>query len=102
MRIRLLGLLDRDHSQGLSVEVLEAVTQHRSVDLLKHAAVDVHDEVRADTHDVSIVGRVVDLAESKAIAHDRVSAWKPVSDDVSSVEQVLMPERAAARAAKAA
>ena len=41
--------------------------EHRAVYLLKNVFTDVNFVVRVDSHDVDVVGRVVDLAQAQAV-----------------------------------
>ena len=67
-----------------SVVGLEAVTKHRSVDLFKNVGPDLDDVIRAHPKDVGLKGRVVDLAQRKAIRHDGVAVFVAVGKDVGS------------------
>jgi hypothetical protein len=51
------------------------VFQHRPVDLLQQVCPDLDDEVGPDPEDMTVVGRVMDLAESQAVAYRRGLAF---------------------------
>ncbi len=46
---------------------LEACLQHRAVDLAQEPVTDMYDAFRIDTHEVPVVGTVMDSAERETI-----------------------------------
>lgn len=55
------------HNQMISLETLESVLQHRTVDLGEHVVAHLEHQVGPDAHDVHVEHRVVQLAEGEAI-----------------------------------
>jgi len=64
--------LPRDR-ESLSLESLDPVLEHGTVDLVQDVAADADLEVRADADDVLVEARVVDLAEGEPIGDDRLA-----------------------------
>ena len=80
------------NSQRAAVKALESVDQHRSVDLVENCDADLDDEIRSDSHNVLVECCVMELAEREAIANSGIAL--PVRNDMSSIEQLLMPQTA--------
>ena len=76
------------------MHLLNAMTQHRAIDLLKKGAVDVDDVVRRDSEEVLIESRVMDLAQRQSVAYVRIAPSFPVADDVGGVQQLPVAEPA--------
>src|ERR1700730_6962739 len=55
------------HDQMISLETLEPVLQHRTVDLSEHVVAHLEHEVRPDTHDVHVERRVVLLQRARPL-----------------------------------
>ncbi len=58
------------HSQLNTVHSLDAVLEHRSVNLDEYVLADLDDQIWPHADDVSVVGRMVDLAETQAVGND--------------------------------
>src|ERR1039458_6843669 len=82
------------HEDALVVNALEAVEEHRTVDLDEHVRPDLDRVVRPDAHDVGVEGRVMDLAESQPVRYDRPSLGVSVREDMGRVQKLLVPEMA--------
>ncbi|MGN6089557.1 MAG: hypothetical protein ACTHNT_09735 [Actinomycetales bacterium] len=54
----------------------------------------MHHEVGADAKDVAVVRGMVNLAKTQTVAHDGLSTRLSVSNDVRSVEELPMTQRA--------
>jgi aminoglycoside phosphotransferase len=65
-----------------AVEMLEAVRQHWSIDLVEEPRVDMDDAIRVDAEKVAVVGQMVDRAEGESVDHGRSAAPIAVFDDV--------------------
>ncbi|MGI8869592.1 MAG: hypothetical protein ACR2F6_12250 [Mycobacteriales bacterium] len=74
--------------------VLQAVAEHRSVDLIEQPVVDLDDEVGWDAADVAVVRRVVDLAEGQAVGDHRLTARMSVGQDAGGVEELAVADPA--------
>jgi hypothetical protein len=71
-----------------ALKTLEAVDEHGAVDLIKEVSSDVDRQVRRDAENVRVEGRVVKLAQRKAIANGRFTLWVAVRQDVRGFEQL--------------
>ena len=71
---------------------LQAVLQHRSVDLGKDVGADLDYVVGADAEDVGVERRVVNLTKGQAVAHDRIPVLVTIRQDVRGVEQLDVPQ----------
>ncbi len=56
------------------MHVLEAVSQHGTVDLVQNVLAHLDPVVQPDTDDAGVVGRVVDLEHGEAVRDDRLAA----------------------------
>jgi hypothetical protein len=88
--IRLEALIVRD-SDPHALEPLKPVLEHRAVRLAQDIQPKVYHEIRADTEDVAIEGRVVKLAERDSIGHDGLTPRIAVGQDVGGLEQLQVP-----------
>lgn len=66
--------------------VLEPVSQHGSVDLVKQSVVNLDHIVRPDAKNVAVVCGMVDLAKRQSVGHDRITTRCVVGDDVRRIE----------------
>jgi hypothetical protein len=76
------------------VELLQAVSEHRTILLVEDVLSDLHNEVWPNAENGSIEGRVVDLAQCETIGDARLTEWIAVLDDVSRVEEFAMTKPA--------
>ena len=73
------------HGDPRPVEFLQSVQQHWPVFLLQNVLSNVNRIVRGHTHNLRVVGTVVDLAEGEPIRHFGPAALVPIWKDVSGV-----------------
>ena len=73
------------------MSALEAVFQHRAVDLGQQVRPDPDDWAGSDPEHVAVVGGVMDLAEGKPVADGGDACPFTVRDDVRSVNMVGQP-----------
>jgi hypothetical protein len=76
------------------VEPLESVFQHRAVDLFENVKSYVNDVIGSDADDVAIKRGVVELTERQPVGDLWITCRIAVSNDVRSVEELLMLESA--------
>jgi hypothetical protein len=89
-----LEVVDSRHVDVSALEALEAVLEHRAVDLLEHVEADLDLEVGCDADDVGIEGRVMQLAQREAVGNHWLSQGMAVGQDMGSVQQLVMAEPA--------
>ena len=77
---------------SLVVDCLEAVEQHRAVDLDQDVAPDLDRIVRPDTHDVGVEGSMVNLAEGQAVRHDGLPGRVTVREYVGGIQELGVVE----------
>jgi len=70
------------------------MNQQRSVVLLQNSLADLNSKVRPDAEDVRIESPVVELAQSEAVRHPRLTFRVPVRKNVGGVEQLGVAELA--------
>ena len=71
----------------LARDLLEAVPEHRTIDLFQNVAPDFDDVVGSHAKDVRVKRRVVELAEGESVGNDRLAARVPVRKDVRGFEE---------------
>lgn len=81
-RIRPVGRTARLQDRG-AVKALESGSQHRTVDLVEQPARDMYRAPRVDTHQVPVVGEVMDGAQRDPVGDRRRTARVAIVDDVS-------------------
>ncbi len=83
-----LIVMPRRKVERPAMEVLEAMPQHRAVDVAQHTREDF-DVQRIGLHrkEERVECRVVDAAQSDAIADDRRAFWGAVPNNVGRVEE---------------
>jgi hypothetical protein len=69
------------------VHLLESVHQHGAAGFGQGTLIDLDNPVWADAEEILIVGGVVNLAETQAVANDRETRVVCVRPDVGGVEQ---------------
>jgi hypothetical protein len=76
-----------------SVHLLESVLQHGAVGFGQETLIDLDNPVWADAEEILIVGGVMNLAETQAVAYDGETRFMCVWPDVGGVEEfaVLQP-----------
>ena len=85
------------------MELLQATSEHRAVDLVEQTPRDVDDAAGIDAEEVSVVGKMVDRAQRDAVDDDRGAARIAVVDDVRRLQQrcLAQPADRAARGVRA-
>src|SRR6266508_4699107 len=78
----------RYDEQPLVVHRLQAVLEHRPVDLIEDVLADVQGQVGTDAEDAGVESGVVDLAHRQAVGDHRVAGVLLVADDVRGVEEL--------------
>lgn len=76
------------------MKMLQAVREHRPVDLVQEPCVDVHRAVGVDAEQIAVVGQVMDCAQREAVDHCCAAERVTVLDDVRRLEQRRLLERA--------
>ena len=77
-----------------ALEALQPVLQHRAISLSENVKSHLHGEVGADAQDMAVKGGVMEFAEGQTVWDDRFSLGVPIREDVSSLQQFLMPQAA--------
>ena len=67
--------------------LLQPMPEHRTVDFIKQAMVNLDDAVGADSKNVLVVSSMMNLAQCQAIWHHRQAQRIVVRNDVSCIEQ---------------
>ena len=83
--------------QADSGHLLQAVPEHRTVELLENVRPDFHDEIGTNAQDVLVEGSVMDLAQADAVGDDGVTLEMPVGQDVRRIEQCDVLDRKSTR-----
>ena len=79
-------------SDGLAVQLLDAVAKHRAVNFIKDVFSDLDAVVGGDSDDMVVERRVVDFAQGQAVGHDGFTVLLAVLDDVSGVQEFAVPQ----------
>lgn len=74
------------------MKALQALSKHWPVDLVQQSTGYVHYAVRSDTHQVAVIGEVVNRTEREAVDDRRDSARASIFDDVGRLHQRLLPQ----------
>nr|WP_084956277.1 DEAD/DEAH box helicase family protein [Thermoactinospora rubra] len=80
------------HHQSQAVHLLQAVLEHRPVDLFEDIGPYLDHQVGTNPEDVLVIGGMVDLAQRQPVGHRGDAAFLPVRDDVGGIKQRQMPE----------
>ena len=78
----------------LAGDLLQAVTQHRAVDLFQNVAPDLDDTVRPYAKNVRVERGMVELAEGESVRNDRLAARVPIGEDVRGFEKLAVTQPA--------
>ena len=68
--------------------------EHRTVDFAKDVFPNLNDEIGPDADDVVVEGRVMQLAQGKAVGDYRIASRLSIRDDVCSVKQFFVTKLA--------
>ena len=71
---------------------LDAATKHWAIPLSEQPLADMDNAQRIDSHQVSVVGTVVNRAQREAIDHCSNPLRVDVAHDVAGLEQVAFPK----------
>ena len=82
------------HGDPLPLEPLQPIFQHRAVHLPQDVEAHLDHEIRAHAEDVSIKGRMVELAERQAVRHDGLSFGMAIGQDVGGFQEFGMSQAA--------
>lgn len=80
------GALPRKNHESFAVPPLEAVLEHRSIDLLEQIVPNLDHIIWPDTKDLGVVRRVVNLAQRQSVPNRCDAAFMPIRDDMRSVQ----------------
>jgi len=89
-----LEVVGARHMDAPALEALEAMLEHRPVDLLQHVEADRDLEVGRDADDVGVERGVMQLAEREAVGNHRLAERVNIRKDVSGPQQFVMAESA--------
>ena len=92
--IRALAACLRHHHQVLAVQILQAVAQHRAVDLSQQVRTNLNLRMRSDPKDPSVERRMMDFAQRQTVANHRFPAFDAIRNDMGGVQQFAMTKRA--------
>jgi len=70
------------------------MNQHRPVLLPQHVVSNLDPEVRRDAQDVRVECAVMQRTQREPVGHDRLGQGMPVRQDLSRLEELLMPQAA--------
>lgn len=76
------------------MHLLQAVLEHRAIDLVQQFAVDPDLEPGRDAEKAPVEGGVVNLAQRQPIGNDRIATLLRIADDVGGVEQLGVSQSA--------
>jgi len=76
----------------LAGDLLQAVPEHRTVDLFQNVAPDFDDVVGSHAEDARVEGRVVQLAEGESVGNDRLAARVSIGKDVRGFEELTVTQ----------
>jgi hypothetical protein len=65
--------------------------QHGAIHLEKDVLANMDMGIRINADNIRVVGRVVDLAETNSIAHERISFRVAIRKDVGRIKQLDVP-----------
>src|SRR2546425_13373608 len=77
-----------EYQEPLIVAVLKTVNEQRPVFLVEDVLADLDHEIRKDSQNVGVKGRVVELAQGQAVRHPGLTFRVPVRKNVGGVEQL--------------
>jgi hypothetical protein len=82
----------RNGHQLMTMQVLQAVTKHRTVDFCEQIRSNVNLGVWRNAQNPCIEGCMVNLAECQSISYDRLPTVNPIWDNVSRIQQLTVPQ----------
>ena len=84
----------REDEELVSLELLETVPKHRTVDFIKNVLAHLDDQIRTDADDVAVEGSVVQLAQCQPIRDHRFAPHMGIRENVGGIEQLHVVEAA--------
>jgi hypothetical protein len=79
---------------ALPRDFLQAVTQHRSIDLFQNVSTDLDEKLGCDPKDMTVEGGVMQLAQSDAIWNHWLTTRVPVGKNVRRLQQLRVTQMA--------
>lgn len=76
----------REDQELVSLELLEAMTEHRAVDLLQDVLAHFDNQVRTDADNMTVERGVVQLAQRQPIRDERLAFWMAVGKDMGGIQ----------------
>ena len=73
-----------------AMEALDAMNQHRSVDLRQDVGSDLDDVIRGDAQNVRVERAMMERAQRNTVRHDRLSLRMAIGQDVCRLQQLLV------------
>ena len=73
-----------------AMEALDAMNQHRSVDLRQDVGSDLDDVIRCDAQNVRVERAMMERAQRNTVRHDRLSLRMAIGQDVCRLQQLLV------------
>ena len=92
--VRVLRSTRREDEELVSLEFLETVAKHRTVDLVEYVLAHFDDQIWTDSNDVAVEGSVVQLAQCQPIRDHRFAPHMGVRENVGGIEQLHVVEPA--------
>ena len=89
-----LEVVGARHVDAPALEALQAMLEHRPVDLLQHVEAHRDLEVGRDANDVGVERGVMQLAEREAVGNHRLTERVDIREDVGGLQQLVMAEPA--------
>jgi hypothetical protein len=89
-----VGLLARKDQQFVSVEFLDAVLEHWTIDLIKDVTTDLDHQIGSYASDIAVEHSVMEFAQSESVRGEGLTLWVGVGKDVGGVQQLGMAQSA--------
>ena len=89
------------HRDRLPIESLQAVEQHRAVDLLQQPTLHFDHMIGPNAHQTGVEGSMMEFAQRQAVRHNGLSSRVAVRQDVRRIQELRMVVQTADRAANA-
>jgi len=89
-----LEVVGARHVDAPALKALQAMLEHRAVDLLQDVEAHSDLEVGRDADEVAVEGGVMELAEREAVGNDRLPQGMAVGEDVGGFQQLVMADSA--------
>lgn len=76
------------HGHPFAGKLLKAVPEHWSIPLAEDVSSDLNNQVRSDTENVGIKGRVVDFAQGQTVGNHWLTIGLTVANDVRGIKKL--------------